>query len=119
MGDSLRAGASASVRLHCCDMEHSRLRGLHRAEVCGVRVPVATGVRSRLLGLAFLTREAAGNGLLIPGCRSVHSFGMRFDLHVVFLDAVGHVVRQVCLRPRRFACCPRAAAVLELPSPGV
>ena len=61
------------------------------AESVGREVPVATGFRARLLGLACLDREEAGPGLLIPRCASVHTFGMRFALDLVFLDATGGV----------------------------
>jgi uncharacterized membrane protein (UPF0127 family) len=78
---------------------------------------VATAVRARLLGLAHLDRDAAGPGLLIPRCSCVHTFGMRFRLDLVFLDAGG---RQISVRrgvgPRRVACERGAAAVLELPA---
>ena len=85
----------------------------------GFRVPVAAGFRARLLGLAFLDREQAGNGLLIPRCRAIHSFGMRFELRALFLDSSGEIVREVCVRPSRFVACRSAVAVLELPSPDV
>ena len=64
-----------------------RFRRLPTAEVASRRVPVAVTLLSRLLGLALLRPERAGEGLLIPRCRSVHTFGMRFAIHVVFLDA--------------------------------
>lgn len=107
------------VGLHCCGMEHRRLCGLRRVEVCDTEVPVATGLRARLLGLAFLDREVVGNGLLITHCGAIHSFGMRFELRVVFLGLRGEIVREACVKPRRFAACRGAVAVLELPSPGV
>jgi uncharacterized membrane protein (UPF0127 family) len=73
--------------------------------------------RARLLGLSLLDREAAGTGLLIPGCRSVHTFGMRFGLDLVFLDAD---MEPVSIRrrvpPRRIATERRARFVLELPA---
>jgi uncharacterized membrane protein (UPF0127 family) len=96
-----------------------RLRRLRMASAAGVRVPVAAGTRARLLGLARLDRESAGAGLLIPRCRSVHTFGMRFALDVVFLDAAGRPL-SICrgVPPRRFVFERRAAAVLELPSAG-
>ncbi|MEK6326194.1 MAG: DUF192 domain-containing protein [Actinomycetota bacterium] len=88
-----------------------------RAEVRGRRVPVALSRRARLLGLALLDRRAAGAGLLLPGCRSVHTFGMRFPLDLVFLD---FELRQISLRravpPGRVAFERRARAVLELPA---
>lgn len=92
----------------------SRFAGLPRAWALGVAVPVATGFRARLLGLALLPGDRAGPGLLLPRCRSVHSFGMRFAIDVVFLDASGGEIRRQRLRPLRLARERRAAAVLEL-----
>jgi uncharacterized membrane protein (UPF0127 family) len=97
--------------------EPRRFRRLDRRVVAGVEVPVADGFASRLLGLAFLSRRRAGSGLLIPRCRSVHTFGMRFPIDVVFLDrAGGEIARVSALGPCRLAADRRAAAVLELPS---
>jgi uncharacterized membrane protein (UPF0127 family) len=95
-----------------------RLDGLPRARLLGFEVPVAHTGRARLLGLAFLDRDQAGEGLLIPECRAIHTFGMRFPLDVLFLaeDATVIDLRRE-LPPRRFAACARASAVLELPSP--
>jgi uncharacterized protein len=97
-----------------------RLRRLPTAELCGRRVRVATGPRARLLGLAYLERREAGLGLLIPNCSSVHTFGMRFALDIVFLDGLGMPLTAYCdVSHRRFVCNLRAAAVLELPSPAL
>jgi uncharacterized membrane protein (UPF0127 family) len=79
--------------------------------------PSADGFGRRLRGLAWRRREQAGPGLLIPRCSSVHTFGMRFDLDVYFLDREGRVLsvrRRV--PPRRFLRCRGASAVLEIPS---
>lgn len=98
-------------------MEPRRLRGLTWTEAGGVQVPVAWGLRARLLGLALLARERAGPGLLIPRCRSVHTFGMRFAVDLVFLDGDG---RAICERrsvpPFRILACRAADAVLETPA---
>jgi uncharacterized protein len=95
-----------------------RFRGLQRVEILGTEVPVATERVSRLLGLALLSRRRAGPGLLIPGCRSVHTFGMRFSLDLLFLDAQGRVVElRRAVPPGRVMRCGGAMAVLELPSP--
>lgn len=78
---------------------------------------MATTLRSRLLGLALLPSDRAPNGLLIPRCRGVHTFGMRFSIDVAFLDAEGGVISRVeAVRPRRLVSQRGAAAVLELPS---
>jgi uncharacterized membrane protein (UPF0127 family) len=80
-------------------------------------VAVATSFRSRLRGLAWRDRSQVPSGLLIPRCSSVHTFGMRFELDVYFLDRGGCVLsvrRRV--PPRRFLWCRGAAAVLEIPA---
>ena len=82
------------------------------------RFPVARNFRTRLRGLSRRDRAAAGPGLLIPRCASVHTFGMRFPLDLYFLDAEARVVsvrRRV--PPRRIAWQPGARYVLEIPSP--
>lgn len=95
-----------------------RLSRLPTAVVLGREVAVAARARARLLGLAHLDRERAGAGLLIPRCRAVHTFGMRFAIDLVFLDRTGRAcsVRRA-VPPRRLAWDRRASAVLELPSP--
>lgn len=98
-------------------MAARRLRDLPSADVLGHEVRVASGRRARLLGLSHLDREQAGPGLLIPRCSSVHTFGMRFALDLVFLDRDGRPcsVRRA-LPPRRVAWDRRASAILELPA---
>jgi uncharacterized protein len=101
-------------------MQARRFRRLPVAVAMGVEVPVAERTLSRLLGLALLRRQRAGTGLLIPRCAAIHSFGMRFPLDVIFLDANGIAIRRVrCLAPCRFAGCRGAAAVLETPARSV
>ncbi len=95
----------------------NRFDELPRREVATRVVPLATGFRARLLGLALLDRADAGPGLLIPRCSAVHTIGMRFALDLHFLDAAGEVlaVRRAVL-PRRLAGCRGAVAVLEVPA---
>jgi hypothetical protein len=79
--------------------------------------PVARGFRMRLRGLAWRERSDAGPGLLIPRCGSVHTFGMRFALDLVFFGGDGRVIavrRRV--PPRRVVWRRGAVAVLEIPS---
>jgi uncharacterized membrane protein (UPF0127 family) len=80
----------------------------------GGTVHEAVTVAARTLGLAFLRELPRGHALLIPQCRSVHTFGMRFALDVVFLDGGGAVLRvDRGVPPRRVLFCRRAFAVLE------
>ena len=81
-------------------------------------MPIAKDLRTRLRGLSRRSRAEAGPGLLIPRCASVHTFGMRFELDLFFLDEEGRVLsvrRRV--PPRRIAWQRGARAVLEIPSP--
>jgi uncharacterized protein len=94
-----------------------RFEGAPTVEVEGVEVPVAVGLRARLLGLSGLDLVRAGPGLLIPRCSSVHTFGMRFALDVHFLDRSGRVISaRRDVGPRRFLSHRGAGAVLELPA---
>jgi uncharacterized protein len=82
----------------------------------GLEVRAARGFRARLVGLAGLAVPRSGLGLLLPGTRSAHTFGMRFDLDLVWLDRAGSVVRvDHRVPPARLRSCRRAAALLELP----
>ena len=94
----------------------ARFKRLPRCQVHGHAVPVATSFHSRLLGLAGLTREQAGAGLLIPRCASVHTVAMRFALDLVFLDGDGHKLAvYLAVPPRRLVWRRGAVAVLEIP----
>jgi uncharacterized protein len=81
-----------------------------------MEIRVATGV-GRLVGLAGRRDRGEGTGLLLRRCRSVHTFGMRFALDLVWLDAGGAVVRvDRAVRPLRVRSCRGARSVLELRS---
>ena len=54
--------------------------------------------------------------LLIPRCNSVHTFGMRFRLDLLWLDPEGRVLRaDRAVPPGRVRSCLGATAVLEVP----
>jgi hypothetical protein len=73
---------------------------------------IASTARARSRGLLGRDR-IEGAMLLRPAC-SVHSFGMRFDLDVAFLDRDGVVLRTVRLpRNRMTAFVLRSRAVVE------
>jgi uncharacterized membrane protein (UPF0127 family) len=75
---------------------------------------VARGL-ARLLGLAGRRDWPAGVALELPRCRSVHTFGMRFALDLVWLDRERRVVRvDRAVPPCRVRSCRRARSVLEL-----
>src|SRR3954470_19848181 len=77
----------------------------------------ANTLAPRLLGLALLRLIPSGHALLIPDCRSVHTFGMRFAIDIAFLDAAGRAIRiERAVPSRRVLWCRGAFAVLEAPA---
>jgi uncharacterized protein len=73
---------------------------------------------TRLVGLLGRSGLAAGEGLHILPCKSVHCWFMRFPIDVIYLDREQRVVKTVpTLRPFRFSWGGRGAhSVLELPA---
>jgi len=91
-------------------LEHLPSRSLSGA----VRLYVAGDRRARARGLAGLQRLSPDHALLLAGCRSVHTIGMRFALDLLWLDAAGEVIRlDADVAPRRLHTCLRARAVIE------
>jgi uncharacterized protein len=85
------------------------------AQLAPLDVRTARGPLARLLGLAGLRELPAHAGLLLPRTRSVHTFGMRFALDLVWIDAEGRIMRIDCtVRPCRLRGCRGARAVIEL-----
>ena len=75
---------------------------------------VAKSRWARLRGLAWRREPPDGWALLFPRCRSVHTFGMRFPIDLVFLDRHGWPIAiRRSVRPGRIVRCRRAAAVIE------
>ena len=80
----------------------------------GLRVAEARTRTARLKGLAGLDAIPESAALHIPGCRSVHTFSMRFPLDLIWLDGHGEVVRiDESVPPRRLRTCLRARSVVE------
>jgi uncharacterized membrane protein (UPF0127 family) len=83
----------------------------------GARIVVAAGLRARLCGLAGLRAPPPRVALLLAPCRSVHTFGMRWPLDLVWLGPAGEVVRvDRDVGPRRVLACRRATGVIEAPA---
>ncbi|MBU5612493.1 DUF192 domain-containing protein [Geomonas sp. Red51] len=80
-------------------------------------VDLAESFFGRLKGLLGRRELPAGRGLWIKPCSSVHTFGMRFTIDVLFLDRDMRVVAMAkTLRPNRVSpFCSQAHSVLELP----
>jgi uncharacterized membrane protein (UPF0127 family) len=95
----------------------TRLGRLPSARVAGFDVRRADTPLARLRGLAGLRELPRGTGLLLPRTRSVHTFGMRVALDLVWIDGDERVVRvDRAVPPGRVRACRAASAVIELPA---
>jgi uncharacterized membrane protein (UPF0127 family) len=95
-----------------------RLDGLERAPLDGgLTLHVARAFGERRRGLAKMAPLPPEHALHILKCNSVHTFGMRFALDLVWLARDGRVVRvDHDVRPRRMKLCVRARSVVEAPA---
>jgi uncharacterized membrane protein (UPF0127 family) len=87
-------------------------------KVLAPNLAVADTFFTRLKGLLGKKVLPHGDGLWIKHCNSVHTFGMRFPIDVVFLDKGKRVVGLAkTLRPNRISrLYSRASSVIELPA---
>jgi uncharacterized protein len=91
---------------------------LTKNTVVGTRIRIADRAFARLVGLLGTKGLEPGCGLLIEPSSGVHTFGMRFPIDVVSLDAqMGVLGTWEELGPCRFAAIHwRTRRVLELPA---
>lgn len=84
-------------------------------------IAIARGFWARFKGLMLSRPLAAGKGLLITNCTSVHTCFMRYALDLVYLDRSGSVVKLVRhLRPWRVNWGVSSAAhILEMAAGGI
>lgn len=85
--------------------------------VASITAFYAENFRERGAGLLALPPLKSGEGLLLPGCGSVHTWGMKYALDLVYISRRMRILKLVTdLPPRRFSACWRAVSTLELPS---
>jgi uncharacterized protein len=82
------------------------------------KVSIAKSFFKKLAGLVFSGPLNLGEGLLIEGCNSIHTFWMRFAIDAVFINKDNIVIHlKENLKPFRLSPIIRGAvSVLELKS---
>ena len=82
------------------------------------RVRVARSWWDRMVGLLNRTSLPLGEALILPGCQSIHTVGMKFAIDVIFVTRQWRVVAiQAALPPGRFlAPVWNAWSVIEMAS---
>lgn len=98
---------------------HQRLERLPAIDLPGgLRVFAARTWPARSAGLARMSSLPADQGLWIVPCRSVHTFGMRFPLDLLWLDRDERVITVIeDVPPRRLRSQLHSArSVIEVPA---
>lgn len=79
------------------------------------KVNVASTFFHRMRGL--LGRQPSPQLLMIAPCRSIHTYGMRYPIHVAFFDRDGIVLSaERSVPPGTRRSCEHACGVLEMPA---
>ncbi|HUQ94309.1 MAG TPA: DUF192 domain-containing protein [Bryobacteraceae bacterium] len=96
-----------------------RVRNVTRGTLLADGADVADTSAKRRTGLLQHQGLRTGEGLWIVPCEAVHTFGMTFEIDVVYLSKTKKVVKIREKMPRRrISACLWAHSVLELP-PGM
>ena len=92
----------------------NRTRGQTLVEK-GAVARTAAERRRGLIGRASLAR---GEGMLLPGTKSIHTFGMGFAIDVIFLDSQGRVIHVIekMNGSRVSPLVMRSTMVIEMPA---
>lgn len=92
------------------------MRNVDRDSILAEAADVADTSQKRRTGLLKHESLEPGQGLWISPCESVHSFGMKFAIDVVYLDRKKKVRKLYRnMTPWRLSACLTAHSVLELP----
>ena len=94
-----------------------RVSNLTRNTVLAACMEVADTAAKRNKGLLGRESLAAGEGLWIRPCESVHTFWMRFPIDLVYLDRKNRIKKLVsAVPPWRISVCLSAYSIIELPA---
>ena len=94
-----------------------QVKNVTKSTVLAERADIADTSKKRRTGLLKHDSLPQGEGLWIAPCESVHTFGMKFPIDVLFLSKKRKVLKIRKNMPRRrISACLRAHSVLELPA---
>jgi uncharacterized protein len=95
-----------------------RIRNERDGSLLADNVEVARSLARRLVGLIGRRELPSGSALVIPKCRQVHTFFMRFPIDVVFVDAQNRIL-SVAANVKPYSItqyCKGAVNAIELPA---
>ena len=84
-------------------------------EVISIKGMQTQSMKERLGGLLVLEELKREQALWITPCNSVHTFGMKHALDLVYIDKYNRVLSVIeHIKPWRMSLCIKAKAVMEL-----
>ena len=88
----------------------------HKLFTLGVKIIETNGFLNRFTG--FMLKKKPNYALMFRNCSSVHTFFMRFNLDIVFLDKGGNIVKiKADIKPWRIVLpVEKSVDILEIPS---
>ena len=94
------------------------LRNADTGAILVARLEIARTLWQRGVGLIGRKGMAKDEGLWLRPCNSIHTFGLRFAIDLLFLDRDGKALRIACNVPPCRVCGPvrGAKTVVELPA---
>jgi uncharacterized membrane protein (UPF0127 family) len=95
-----------------------RIVNLTRGTLLGTRIELADNWWGRFRGFLGRERPREGQGILLAPCSAVHTYGMKFDLDLIFVGACGEVLAVAeQLEPGKTSGrVPGSRYVLEVPA---
>ena len=96
-------------------MIHGGIFTSHNQKLILSHVLKTSSIAERMRGLLWHTQLNDGEGLLIQPCSSIHTFGMHYEIDVIFLSkelTIKKIFSHV--KPYRFVMSFGAAMVLEI-----
>lgn len=72
--------------------------------------------KQRRKGLSRIDIDSAPTALYFEKCKSVHTFGMKFDLEIIYFDKAGNYLGKKFAKPRRLIKSLKGTySILEIP----
>jgi|GEM_PF-6667486 len=72
--------------------------------------------KQRRKGLSGISLDQSPPEMIFQKCKSIHTFGMRFRLRVLFLDSENRIIEERIVPKNRIVFAPRGTyAIVELP----
>ncbi|MFC5863797.1 DUF192 domain-containing protein [Acidicapsa dinghuensis] len=100
--------------------KYFRVLNRTRGTILAEHAQLAGTSSERIRGLLDRESLSQGEGLWIVPCESVHTFGMRFAIDLVYLDRKSRIRKiRHGVKPWRISACLIAHSILELPAGAV